>query len=44
MQESIQLALIVSSIALGAVVLVAILGFLIEKNADPDGKPQGNKG
>jgi hypothetical protein len=29
-----QLALIVSLIALGATVLVGVLGFLIEKNAD----------
>jgi len=31
------LALIVSSLALGASVLVGILGYLIDKNSDGDG-------
>ena len=37
------LALIVSLIAIGSVVLVGILGYLIDKNAEPtEPKPKGN--
>ena len=37
------LALTVSLIAIGAVVLVGVLGHLIDKNADPaERKPKGN--
>jgi hypothetical protein len=34
------LALIVSLIAIGATVLVGVLGYLMDKSADPD-KPEG---
>jgi len=33
--EGIALALIVSLVALGAVVLVGVLGYLIDKNSEP---------
>jgi len=40
-----QLALIVSLVAIGAVVLVGVLGYLIDKNAEPsEHKPEGNGG
>jgi hypothetical protein len=45
------LALIVSSIAIGATVLLGVLGYLIDKNAEraerkPEGNaaPEGNRG
>jgi hypothetical protein len=36
------LALIVSSIAVGAVVLIGVLGYCIDKNAERADKPEGN--
>jgi len=39
------LALIVSLIAIGAVVLVGVLGYLIDKNSEPvEHDPEGNGG
>jgi hypothetical protein len=38
------LALIVSLIAIGAVVLVGVLGYFIDKTADPAERNSGGKG
>jgi hypothetical protein len=39
-----QLALIVSLIAIGAAVLVGVLGYFMDKSAEPDEhKPEGNR-
>jgi hypothetical protein len=43
MNEQIQLALTVGLIAMGATILIAVLGFFIERNADStEHKPKGN--
>ena len=43
MNESIQLALTVGLLALGASLLIGIIGYLVEKCGDGDGrKPDGN--
>ena len=43
MNEQIQLALIVTLLAVGASVLIGVLGYLVEKNSEGDGhKPEGN--
>ena len=41
---SIQLALTVSSWVLGGVVILAVLGYLIDKTAEPEDRKQMNSG
>ena len=37
------LALIVTLLALGASVLLGVLGYFMDKGADPEHKPEGNR-
>jgi hypothetical protein len=43
MNESIQLALTVSLIAIGFTLLIGVLGYLVEKNNGDDAKPRPHK-
>ena len=43
MPDSVLLALIVSLIAIGATVLVGVLGYLLDKSSDESGEPSQHK-